>query len=56
MGAPDITQAPAILQAEALVRNLCQRMADDSHHANYTTHLYPSRSLETAAYNPGEYL
>jgi hypothetical protein len=56
MGPPDITQAPAILQAEALVQNVRQRMADDSHYTDNTKHLYPSSSLETAAYNPGAYL
>jgi hypothetical protein len=56
MGPPDITQAPAILQAEALVQNVRQRMADDSHYTDNTKHLYPSSGLETAAYNPGVYL
>jgi hypothetical protein len=56
LGMADIARSPAILQSEALVRAVCRRMADDTHFESRTRHLYPSPSLETAAYRPGEYL
>jgi hypothetical protein len=56
LGMPDIQRSPAILQAEALSLAICRRMADDTHSERRTRHLYPSPSLETATYRPGEYL
>jgi hypothetical protein len=56
LGMPDIQRSPAILQAEALTLAICRRMADDTHSERRTRHLYPSPSLETATYRPGEYL
>ena len=56
LGMPDIQRSPAILQAEALTLAICRRMADDTHSERRTRHLYPSPSLETATYRPGQYL